>query len=55
MQWHLASPAAIFKVLSETYKVAVTEYVSSPVPVPVPEPEPPTAGPDTSGFKLASS
>ena len=41
IQWHLASPAAIMKILGDTYKVAAPGIIG--------------AGPDTSSFKLATS
>lgn len=65
IQWHLAAPAAVFKVLSDTYKVSTVEMpemIATRVSLPVaPQSELPAeapasvAGPDTSGFRLASS
>ena len=68
IQWHLASPAAILKVLAETYKVtgARSNGAAAPAPMRAPAPAPASVAsaaaidatadeplPDTSAFRLA--
>ncbi len=68
IQWHIASPTAIIKILGDTYKVAAPGMVGASVPAggatpinlasgnaaPSPAPAASAPLPDTSGFKLAN-